>query len=1517
VCMYIYRYYAAFPSLSDKCDLLAGTCSSSSVDPAWARVAQTHPKVSEDAKMVAMDSGVNLVDDSAYDGGRSVRGSSRSGVLPNNHRRHRKARGNDDGRRRKQAQRRGRAGWGSVEHNLWPANMFGLPWVCSGHDDHLRYWSLQPSFGGFSQPTVIIDGDWSLPESYKDRFSDLASSQWTRPSFEEELPNPVERSTELLHCSSQDYADAEYAEQARDMSTAHCQNTSEAGSDLAAISDASSTQLLDGGIPGSDSSVDKDIAVAVTTTSVDSPSLIEMNAEQLTVAECLPNNLGNLYTTHFPLLPSGDFGVMPDSEAHPPDVGILTDDDPLLGCRPFDPALWSILSSARMWCGNSSLSGELRLVPNSSELFDVGLHLLGVDGSSCDWSEAESVLDCSGCFDMSDSFSLLSLLDDNGVNTETSPPNNDDQTARSLPATNFIDRLTCTEILGNKEAWDGSRIAEAVLENDAVVMVLNADAVRQIWQPALCCSTDKISLPDCGEELGMENAVCHQHSQPSSGVNGISAISSLEATVAGQCTNKFRDWTDKCHCVRCIWRSEILSDGVTQSPSRTTAVAKPEWDDHVEEGNGERIVSSHPSSASESSVFWGEFRRDSGNILKASSTWESQLFSLDCLEPLSLDHTGSSDEPKNDERGADGKVLKSSTVANGEEISSDFLAKKTISHYFLQDKEDKENCQSLSDGIENFTLCDNLEYRDSGLDPDSIEDEQQQAEDFPCITDAGGVVIGSSTEAGEPRKFFNLSAAEVELTKSITIAADGSTVALTTVALSSDCDACSISYPASSVLADLLEENNNISSGLSEAAVVASCDDCEEIVQLLPSLASVSDIIFSDTDDSLDSELAVSDASVFSSPEPCPDELVISESDPALGSLTVLDGSSDHYFHLDLADDLRSMAQCYVGSFLSPVYTLDGSSLWFRDSHYISANVDALSRLRSDLQPSTAWLPSSSMAHESVCTAMAQCRRLLPSENTAFRDNIPQRLEPLVPLQPLPNFRTPPLSSNIVGRSYRGALSPCLWPTSEEDHLSVQVVPSSNQFRPIGTPSTTDSEQSELSSTSTAEAVTTTDSLSDFAALVMNDVLAESQDTYQRYVLSREDESECGDASAAECRTFRPSFKVRYDLEKAAQTGPSPPVSVATDVDLRLGCLVKQVLSQLSGEFPETSSNVDDILCDPDDNANTLSCPDERNVTEAAVTMSQKLSVIWNDAIDPGGLGHDSDPPLTSELSAVSCQMSQIWTHSVTETASPTYMNVHSRQLSTLQLADSAYVSDTTELLPSGVQDVWNEANEQSRAKSNKLQRKWKSVDSADTLAVSDVGIFQPQLIWSSSRPSSVVAETEMLPLEHADFVTNKCGRKSSSTEERSDLCSVSPSELDDFWGTTSDPNSPTDVDAEDSANENVFHGGRLRNSLLGSDGIWSHCGADVHGGVECGEADVNRSWNVDPLYCSGNTASALLQGGDTIHPDSVVDPLPSWMCTEASLDADVAFAFTHLVSGVVSIMMYFVLCFQLFSLSM
>ena len=1560
-----------------------------------------HPKVASDAKIVAIDSGVNLACDSTFDGSRSLcGGSSRSaGILPNTHRRHRRPR--DDGRRRKQAPRRGRAGWGSADGNLWPANMFGLPFLYSAHDDHMSYWTLQPNCVGFSQSAIMIDSDWSLPESYKDRFSDLASTQWSRPSFEEEA---VEGSAVLLHNSSLDSADTRYIDQTREISPPRCcRSTSEILSDHAAASDIVSTRLLGSDISNSDSSILNDTGLRLVryssqdsaaaqnvdqTTEITSlfsrnlasgigddcaaasdsvstqllgtdfpssdisndagpiqtksvecqTSLVSVSDEQLVVAaEHLPDDIGNFllppHDLRFSVLPNGSFGIIPDANPCLTGISITVDDDPFLGCRPFDPALWSVLNSARMWCGNSSMSRELRLVPSASEcseLCSVGLHLFGADSSPYNWNDVESVLECagccdvesvlecSGCFDVSDNFSLLSLQNDDGKDTETFLNNDDETTGRSL-VTNSVDRLTYTEIIGHREVWDGSRIAEAMLENDGVVTVLGAEAVRQIWQPASCSSDDKISLSGCEEDSHTNDAVCRCHSQPRSRFDRISVVrgSLVEAEVDGHCASKFGEWTDKCHCVSCIWQCELLAGEVGSSPSGT--VTDAEHESNPRNDSVEHIVSPLPSSASESSIFWNEFCRDSGSIMKASSTWDSQLFSSDCLEPSSLDHTTSSDELKNGEDCADGKMTKSDAVISSDGSSDDLLAEETSLHLsFLRRK--KENTAQLLG--ENCAYLDNLEHTDSGLDPGDNE-EDQQINEFPSGTDEGD----SSTEAGETRKFFNPPATDVELNN---FATAGSLTAFTAGALYSGCDACSACYPVSSVLSDLLEENNNISSVVSESAVVASSDDCEEIVQLLPSLASVSDIIFSDTDDSLDSELASSDeSSVFSSPEPCTDELLPSEavSDPEAGSLAILDSSSDRPLQLDLGSDLCSTAHCYVGSFLAPVYTLDGSSLWFRDSHYISANIDALSRLRSDLQPSSVWFPTSSVAHDSVCTAMAQCRRLLPSENTAFRDNIPQRLEPLVHLQPMTDSYTPPLVSNIIRQSSGcGAPSPWLWPGSVDESLSLKVVPSNNQFRPIGTPSTTDSELSEFSA-STAEAVTTTDSLTDFAAMMMGDMLADSHEVYQRFVISRDGETEgsSGGGGAAECRTFQPSFKVQYELEKAAQTGePSPPVSVATDVDLRLGCLVKKVLSQLSGEFPEESSNVDDILCDAGDPTNDISCPDEQTVDDTSVTMSRKLSVIWNDAACPGGLDLESSPPSMSSLSAVSCQVSQIWTHSttvVTDTSSPSFVSIHGRQLSdiwsdtTVQLADSAYVSDTADLLLCGVPDIWKDASQQTRTKSNKLRRMWKSVDSDDVLTASDGGMFNPQSVWNSSRPNSVIAEAETLRpvMEDSDLATYGYGSKSSTTDNHSDQCDISPSDFDIFWGTTSDLKSPTtetDTDADMHADVNIFHGGGLRNGLLGSDDIWSHNETDIRG-AECGETDVETSWNVDPLYCSGNTKSLSLPvtGDNAINPHSVTDPLPSWTSSEACLDADVAFAFTHLVSEVVRIM------FHLFSL--
>jgi len=101
------------------------------------------------------------------------------------------------------------------------------------------------------------------------------------------------------------------------------------------------------------------------------------------------------------------------------------------------------------------------------------------------------------------------------------------------------------------------------------------------------------------------------------------------------------------------------------------------------------------------------------------------------------------------------------------------------------------------------------------------------------------------------------------------------------------------------------------------------------------------------------------------------------------------------------------------------------------------------------------------------------------------------------------------------------------------------------------------------------------------------------------------------------------------------------------------------------------------------------------------------------------------------------------------------------------------------------------------------------------------------------------------------------------------------------------------------------FHvggGGGLQNCLLGTDNIWSRSEVDVCG-AECGEAGVKASWNVDPLYCSGNSTSVPGTAGGGGDPDSVDDdPQLSWTRAEAGLDADVAFAFTQLVSEVVSL---------------
>jgi len=1528
------RYYAAFPSLSDKCDMLAaGSCSSSVVQPAWARVAQTHPRaVDDDTKIIAVDSGINLAHDVAVDGGRSIRGGPRSsGNLPNNSRRHRKLRGghDDGGRRRKQPSRRMRAQWGNVgEGSQWLTDVRGFPLLCSDRDDPMSYWPLQLGCcgGRFFQPAEMIDSDWLLPESYKDRFADLASSEWTRPSFEEGTTvDLVPVSIGLTPDSIQDSADTLCA---RNMLSPPCRDTSETLDRSESASGGGSTQHLGhGDVTNSDFGAEKDPDSEINK-SVEISNQISANCEQSVIADCLADELGNLSLPRddlrLSILCDGSFGAIPGTaEPNLTGISIAVDDDRFLGCRPFDPALWRVLNSSRMWCGNPSLSGELRLVPSTSEcgeLYNMGLQVFGVDLSPpSDWSNVENILDHSGCLDISDNFSLLSLLDENARTLEMSRTFDDHRTPEKLSLINSSDRLMCTEMLGNSEVWDGSRIAEAVLENDAVVTVISAEAVRQIWQPAYCRDIDNISISGCeeGSNSNSDSSICHHHIDTYSRDDQVSVISGL---VDVPCRSKFRDWTDNCHCVGCIWQSDLLSGGINQSPSTTTGAQHAESNPRTGEINRERPASLLPSSSSESSFFWTESQHDidcGESSVKGSSTWDSQLFSSDCLEPSLLDHTSGSDKLRNNGHVTSGKVLtSSSTSGNGDGTLDDLLAKKP-SHRsaFLLGGELLGNTQ-----LESYPLYeDNLEHNDSGLDPDDDEDDTQlQTEDFSCITDVDIKIADSSTtEASEIRKFFYSPMSEVELDKSALGDAEGCSNNLA-AGVSSSCSTC---YPVSSLLTDQLEENNNLSSvGLSEA-------DCEEIVQLLPSLASVSDIIFSD--DSLDSEPDSSDASVFTSPEPCSDELATTEelatSIIESASLVDLVSSFDHLISSDLASDSCSMAaQCYASSSLAPVYTLDGSSLWFRDSCNISASVDAISQLHSDLQSSAGWFPAS-VAHNSVCTAVAQCSRLLPSENTAFRDIIPQRLE-MTSLHFEPetmNFCSiSPLSGNKVHQSSTHALLPWLWPTCVDESLSVKVrLNSSNQFRPIGTPSTTDSELSD-SSTSTAEVVAmTTDSLTDFATLVMTDMLAgSSYDTYQRFIGSRSDD-EAGNGDAA---LFHPSFKVHYELEKAAQTGePSLPVPGA-DVDLRLGCLVKQVLGQLSGEFPESSSNVD-VLYDAGDASNVVSSTDDAKVDDVGVTMSRQLSEIWNDTIDSAGTGLDvSSSSTMSDLSAMSCKVSQIWTHPTTtgtDTTSPSFSAMHGRQLSDIWSDnttvgfddDGTYASHTTgELVLSGVQpDIWKDAGERTAGvkNTNKLQRMWNSVDSGDTSVTSDGGgVFSTQSIWSiSSRLSSAIAEVETLRpvMEDPDLVSPAgCSHSLSS---HSDQCDVSPSELNSFWGAmTSDLESSTPDGGKCGADGVVkFHvggGGGLQNCLLGTDNIWSRSEVDVCG-AECGEAGVKASWNVDPLYCSGNSTSVPGTAGGGGDPDSVDDdPQLSWTRAEAGLDADVAFAFTQLVSEVVSL---------------
>ena len=825
----LYRYYAAFPSLSDKCDLLAGNCSSSSVEPAWARVAQTHPKVASDTKVVAADSGVSLDCDSSADSGRSFRGSCRSGGLPGNNRRHRKGRGLDDGRRRKQGPRRTRTGWGSEEETRWPANMFGLPWLCSGHDGHMSYWPLQPSCAGFSRPSMLIDNDWSLPESYKDRFSDLGKSQWTRPSFEEETIHPDERSVGQRNSDNQDHTDIQYVEQARNISP-QCGSMSVSGGVCAAS--RSHTQLMGSGVASIDTSLENDTDLLVVESSAKSHSLISTKNEQsqqIVVADRLPADLGNLLSPHdvcLSVLQNGGFGVTLDTDPHPTGVNIAVDDgDLFLGCRPFDPALWDVLNSARMWCGNPSFSRELYLAPRSSDrddTYDVGLHLVEVDSSSlCNWSDVESVIEGSGCFDLNDNFSLLSLQDRRCNNAEMSP-NSDNLPTGKMLSSNSVDRLTCTEILGNEEIWDGSHIAEAVLENDAVVMVLDAEVLQQIWQPASYSSIDKVGSSSCKEDSLYDDTICRQHSVPHSTEDRIAAAACLvENNVDWHCRSQFTDWTNKCHCVRCIWQSELLSGDASLSPSYSSTITRHESNPHIDVHNRERTVPPLPSSASESSIFWNELNEDNHSIIKASSTWDSQLFFADCLEPLSLDHTSSSDELNNTENVYE-EVTKSSTLVKSAGSSDDLFVKKTGRRFSFPQSNKDEPMEPVLGGVSGkYSISDNLDHNDSRLDPDANVNGQQHIDDSLCTADVAGKI--SLAETSETRQFLNPSATESELCKS---AAATANEASTADVLSSDCDACFASYPVSLVFASLLEENINNSSGFSNAVDIACCGDC-------------------------------------------------------------------------------------------------------------------------------------------------------------------------------------------------------------------------------------------------------------------------------------------------------------------------------------------------------------------------------------------------------------------------------------------------------------------------------------------------------------------------------------------------------------------------------------------------------------------------------------------------------------------------------------------------------------------
>jgi len=1323
-------------------------------------------------------------------------------------------------------------------------------------------------------------------------------------------------------------------------------------------------------------------------------------SEQFAVAD----HLGNLLSSPLPrdlclsLLPDGNFGTVADK---PPYLGgvstvVLEDDerDPLLGCRPLDPALWRVLSSSRMLYHaepSELLHHAVPWLPDCREsLYDVNLSLVQLPH----WSDSvESVIDSSGCFDSSEGFSLLMSPPNDRVAVTKVPANNECPTNDGLPSDSAA-RLTCTEALGNCDIWDGSRIAEAMLENGAVVTVLNDEAVQQIWQPTSCYDRNDSFLSNNRDKVDLscsEDTPCHQHLQPldTRDDSAAEAEDSLsEDNVIQHCICQFSNWSAGCHCVSCIWHCDLL-------PGDNWTVRVAEQQSDTDEGHKEQIVPALGLSGNETSRFWAELHQVAG--MDALSPWDCRLLSTHCLQALTEDHTHSSDELKKiGENVANGKMVLSNTVDNGDGSIGNLFTRKPSSQGKEESTEDR---MVLGRVIKSCALSCLLETNDSGLDPDQdgVRDWQQRTDtedDLPCMTNAfpGKITTKCLAEeaANESRKLSNCSVAEGEL-RELSVSVNERIVDSTCFAASaalSGCNTCSSCHPVLSVLASLLEENNNCSTGLPKAATCdSSCGNCEEIAQLLPSLESVSDIIFSDTEDSLDSELHSSDtSSVFSSPEPCLEDMVTSESNSGTaGPLRVLGDAFDNLFQLEIDSGLLcSTAQRCLGSFLTPVYTLESRSLWFRDSRFISANVDALSRLRSDWPMSTVGrFPSPTTAHDSFCTAMAQCRRLLPSENTAFCDNIPQRQEPsLVSLQPIASPHALLLTDDILRQSSRSALSPRLWP---DDSLSLKPVPSRHQFRPIGTPSTSDSDQSELSTTATDPVSSIADSLTDFTASVMiSDVIADSHETYQRFVISNEYDSEDGndgDGVAHSRRTFQPSFKVQYSLEKAAQTGElSPPPSdilTSGDVDVHLGCLVKEVLSQLSGEFPESSGSVEeDILCN------------EKNGSEEAnVVMSQELSVIWSDATVAHGTSTSilgSCAPIPSDLSAVSSQiwkvactsnelndkdfgdnmtisngdgssaddvfmrktggrckaedgrkyevldqltascassdpnlepndsgidLARIWSDfDYTVTGSPSVSLSIRPNLSDIwsdtapQFVDSTYVSDGGDLLPSGTPHIWKE---KAQTKAGKLCRMWKSVDCDDLPDVSSDGTpFAPGLsVWtqSQSRPCSVTVDE--------DRGGGSDQKSCSSLEEFSDECSISASELCALW--TADESNKTPLlnpdNAEDdgtTASESVFRGSATINSLLRNN-IWNP--DETHSNwhpVESGPGEVKELWNVDPLYCPTLLPPVVAGGSSTILADCSADRNPPcWINSGAMLDdVDVAFAFTHLVSGVVSI---------------